>query len=190
MERPRTPRGSGGCRTFRLAASGSRSRSVGFVAASLDPARRGVGPGLRVRTLPPREWQYPGQHPDRPMRPYRPHPGTMRTIWRDADGYDTRVTRLRAWSGITGWISSPLRHMTRRPRMAGLLSSGCSGAAAWRTFVATPPTTMFSTSSPTRRRRGTDDDDSRARMVAAGTRPTARPRARASGWARRRRCRP
>ena len=27
----------------------------------------------------------------------------MRTIWRDSDGYDTRVTRLPAWFGITGW---------------------------------------------------------------------------------------
>ena len=48
-------------------------------------------------------WQHPWQHPDRPMRPYRPHFGTIRTIWCDSDGYDTRVTRLRAWSRITGW---------------------------------------------------------------------------------------
>jgi hypothetical protein len=27
----------------------------------------------------------------------------MRTIWRDWDGYDTRVTRLRAWSRLSGW---------------------------------------------------------------------------------------
>jgi hypothetical protein len=47
--------------------------------------------------------QHPWQHPHRPMRPYRPDSRTDRTIWRDSDGYDSRVTRLRAWSGITGW---------------------------------------------------------------------------------------
>src|SRR5688572_18024151 len=37
------------------------------------------------------------------MRPYRPHFGTYRTIWRHPDGYDTWVTRLRAWSTLSGW---------------------------------------------------------------------------------------
>ena len=39
------------------------------------------------------------------MRPYRPRAGTLRTIWPDRDGYDSWVTRLRAWSGMTGWRS-------------------------------------------------------------------------------------
>jgi hypothetical protein len=64
-----------------------------------------------VRTLSRRQahsgdgdsWQHPWQQPDRPMRPDRPQIGTIRTIWRERDGYDSRVTRLRAWSGITGW---------------------------------------------------------------------------------------
>ncbi len=44
---------------------------------------------------------------------------TIRTIWRDRDGYDTRVTRLRAWSGITGWrFESSSAH--RKPCKAGL----------------------------------------------------------------------
>jgi hypothetical protein len=47
--------------------------------------------------------QHPWQHPDRPMRPCHPREGTIRTIWPDSDGYDTRVTRLRAWSRLTGW---------------------------------------------------------------------------------------
>jgi hypothetical protein len=48
-------------------------------------------------------WQHPWQHPDRPMRPHRPKAQTYRTIWRDSDVSDTRVTRLRAWSRLTGW---------------------------------------------------------------------------------------
>ena len=50
-----------------------------------------------------------------------PHVGTIRTVWRDADGYDTRVTRLRAWSGITGWRFESSSAHERRPRLAGLL---------------------------------------------------------------------
>ena len=48
-------------------------------------------------------WQQPWQHPDRPMCPHRPRNWTIRTIWHASDGYDSRVTRLRAWSGLTGW---------------------------------------------------------------------------------------
>ena len=42
--------------------------------------------------------------------------GTIRTIWHATDGYDTRVTRLRAWSGITGWrFESSSAHRAKAP---------------------------------------------------------------------------
>jgi hypothetical protein len=63
-----------------------------------------------------RPWQHPWQRPDRPMRPDRPRARTIRTIWRDSDGYDSRVTRLRAWSGITGWrFESSSAHLREAP---------------------------------------------------------------------------
>ena len=56
---------------------------------------------VRVRSR--RAWQHSRQHPYRPMRPLRLRRRTHRTIWRGTDVSDARVTRLRAWSGITGW---------------------------------------------------------------------------------------
>ena len=59
------------------------------------------------------------------MRPYRPRFGTVRTIWRDLDGYDTRVTRLRAWSGITGWrFESSSAHDAKAPHGGAFVVSG------------------------------------------------------------------
>jgi hypothetical protein len=79
----------------------------------LPPTRSAAAAHGTACTAP---WQHPWQHPDRPMRPYRPRGGTIRTIWRDADGYDTRVTRLRAWSGITGWrFESSSAHLWKAP---------------------------------------------------------------------------
>ncbi len=105
------------------------------IAGTNNPERScpsGVGPGLRDRTLPPREsWQHPWQHPDRPMRPYRPRAGTLRTIWLATDGYDTRVTRLRAWSGITGWrFESSSAHRKALHSRAFRVVSDHSGASA------------------------------------------------------------
>src|SRR5438045_9476698 len=43
------------------------------------------------------------QHPDRLMRPDRPRDHTIWTLLHDLHGSTLWVTRLRAWSGATGW---------------------------------------------------------------------------------------
>jgi hypothetical protein len=76
-------------------------------------------------------WQHPWQHPDRPIRPYRPRAGTIRTIWHATDVYDSRVTRLRAWSGITGWrFESSSAHVAKAPR-GGAFSLVGTGSPGW-----------------------------------------------------------
>jgi hypothetical protein len=79
----------------------------------------------RARWLPAVRWQHPWQHPDRPVRPHRPRAGTIRTIWHALGGYDTRVTRLRAWSGITGWrrFESSSAHKSEGPAPRGFCRS-------------------------------------------------------------------
>jgi hypothetical protein len=65
------------------------------------------------------------QHPSRPIRPDRPDPRTMWTFWRALDGYDRRDTRLRAWSGITGWrFESSSAHL-KAPQTGAFLFAGC-----------------------------------------------------------------
>ena len=82
-----------------------------------------------------RRWQ----HPDRPMRPYRPRGGTIRTIWHATDGYDTRVTRLRAWSGITGWrFESSSAHVAKAPRGGAFSLVGVAGRRRGELLAATP----------------------------------------------------
>ena len=50
----------------------------------------------------------------------------MRTSWRDPNGYDARVTRLRAWSGIRGMTV----HGLRRGLLADSDPAASGGSAA------------------------------------------------------------
>jgi hypothetical protein len=108
---------------------GSRARVAASGRLSLCQApSRDAGP-----------WQHPWQHPDRPMCPYRPRFGTIRTIWRDWDGSDSRVTRLRAWSRLTGWRFESSSAHQRRPGYAGLSRPNRRRAAARRDRAARAP---------------------------------------------------
>jgi hypothetical protein len=82
-------------------ASARPVRNVRRPRASLAPVRSSP---VRVLLAVPRPTrQHRWQHPSRPMRPYRPDLRTKWTVWRALDASDTRVTRLRAWSRLTGW---------------------------------------------------------------------------------------
>ena len=107
----------------RRTSSGPCSGGV-FLGSALRSARR---PGRLKQPRSREPWQRPWQHPDRPIRPYRPHAGTIRTIWHGTDGYDPRVARLRAWSGITGWrFESCSAHAREAPRCGAFSLPGRS----------------------------------------------------------------
>jgi len=102
------------------------------------PARLDLANAPRRRPGRPRRWQHPWQLPDRPMRSHRPPTGTLWTIWRDSDGYGTRDTRLRAWSGITGWrFESSSAHDAKAPRGGAVVVRGAVTPRPGPSFMAT-----------------------------------------------------
>src|SRR4051812_24953408 len=70
------------------------------------------------------------------MRPDGPDPWTQWTTWRALDTTHTRVTRLRAWSGITGWRFESSSAHSRKPRRCGVFFvPGLVTEPRGRTFV-------------------------------------------------------
>jgi hypothetical protein len=105
---------------FRGLPRGDRAHHTSAVTGGTRRDGRGHAPAPRAQhDRRVRRRQHPWQHPDCPMRPWRPRAGTVRTIWRGTDGYDTPVTRLRAWSRLTGWrFESSSAHQKALPRRA------------------------------------------------------------------------
>jgi hypothetical protein len=111
--------------------------------------------GARARTARScaGSWQHPWQHPNRPLRPYRPRDHTIWTLLHDLDGSTLSRARLRAWSGITGWrFESSSAHRAKAPHVGAFVVRGLpdavSGEHSWQHRVAMENSGVLRSCSP------------------------------------------